>query len=120
VPFNPEPEVPAYPPVDEAPPAEIPVVTETHPLPDGEPPANDVVVPGLDGLAERAAAAAGDAPDGVIAVLDAGKKFIEAHGVATYNAVKGAVVGDTPTQKLQPAERRLLCAALSLYDPASP
>lgn len=93
---------------------DTPAVTETHPLPvdaDEEPEARD-----YSDLILKASELAGDQKDGLLDVLNAAKEFVKAHSPMAWTEFSQAVVPGKSVQGYEPAERRLILAAIEVYN----
>lgn len=99
---------------DEAKDIEVSAVTETHPLPvDTE---EALETRDYSDLIFKASELAGDQKDGLLDVLNAAKEFVKAHSPMAWTEFSQAVVPGKSVQGYEPAERRLILAAIKVYN----
>lgn len=95
---------------------ETPAVTETHPLPTEVEETPDAETRDYTDLIENAKLIAGDQKDGLLDVLNVAKEFVKAHSPMAWTEFSQAVVPGKSVQGYEPAERRLILAAIEVYN----
>lgn len=95
---------------------ETPAVVETHPLPTEDESAPAADAPDYSDLIEKATLIAGDQKDGQLDVLNAAKEFVKAHSPALWDEFARAVVPGKTIMAFEPGERRLILAAIEVYN----